>query len=106
MLFGAFIVGVLFTGFYPAIVSLKQSPVGLFGFQKLRNEKNRLGISFTTFQYCVAISLVVLAYSIWKQMEFILNRDIGLDTTQTLVINLPIVRTDRYNTQIKVWLRN
>ncbi len=101
MLFGAFIVGVLFTGFYPAIVSLKQSPVSLFGFQKLRNEKNRLGISFTTFQYCVAISLVVLAYSIWKQMEFILNRDIGLDTTQTLVINLPIVRTDRYNTQIK-----
>ena len=44
---------------------------------------------------------MVLAYSIWKQMEFILNRDIGLNTTQTLVINLPIVRTDRYNTQIK-----
>ena len=39
MLFGAFIVGVLFTGFYPAIVSLKQSPVSLFGFQKLRNKR-------------------------------------------------------------------
>ena len=101
MLSGAFVVGVLFTGFYPAIVSLKQSPVSLFGFHKIRNQKNHVGISFTTFQYCVAISLVVLAYSIWKQMEFILNRDIGLNTTQTLVVNLPVVRTDRYNTQIK-----
>ncbi len=101
MLLGAFIIGVLFTGFYPAIVSLKQSPVSLFGFHKITNHKNRIGISFTTFQYCIAISLVVLAYSIWKQMEFILNKDIGLNTTQTLVVNLPIVRTDHYNTQIK-----
>ena len=36
MLSGAFVVGVLFTGFYPAIVSLKQSPVSLFGFHKMR----------------------------------------------------------------------
>ena len=34
-------------------------------------------------------------------MEFILHSGIGLNTTQTLVVNLPVVRTDRYNTQIK-----
>ncbi len=100
-----FAMGVTFTGLYPAMVCSKQNPVKMLGQGVVKKRKNNFNISFTTLQFSVAISLIVVAYSVWKQIEFVLSKDIGLDLSQTLVINLPHVRDNSFNTQIESLVR-
>ncbi|MFA8343566.1 MAG: ABC transporter permease [Rhodothermaceae bacterium] len=74
-------------GFYPSIfLSRIESVKALKG--KFNQPKKMSGIlsSLVVFQFTVSIILVVCSTSVYRQMDFIMNKKIGFDKEQVLVL--------------------
>jgi putative ABC transport system permease protein len=95
-----FVGGILFTGVYPAAITLRYNPKGLFGIMAKQRKGDATPLILSTVQYSVATSIAVLVFAVSAQMEFIMNRDIGLSKEQTLVVDLPISRTEYFKSQL------
>ncbi|MEL6560827.1 MAG: ABC transporter permease [Bacteroidota bacterium] len=90
-----FIISVLFTcivislisGFYPAIYLSSFRPI-----ETLKGEINRkresIGLrSFlVVFQFTVSVSLIISTIVVYKQMNFILQKEVGFDKEQVVII--------------------
>lgn len=76
---------VLLTSLYPVIITLKLSPKNLFGYLKGGTRENRLNYVLTTFQFSMAITLIICIFSVNEQNTYILEKDIGLNTEQVLI---------------------
>jgi len=97
----AFIAGILLTGVYPAMISLKHSPKNLFGMFKAGKPGHALGNYFTSFQFAIAIILLIWMSTVFHQMNFILNKNLGLDKENTLILDLPINQGATFATDLK-----
>jgi putative ABC transport system permease protein len=97
----AFTTGILVTGLYPALVTLKQSPKSLFGSLKARMDNRRFPVSLITFQFTIAIVLIIWIFTVYKQVKFILEMDIGFAKEQVLVVDLPVLRTASFNSEVR-----
>jgi len=86
----AVLAGILLTGVYPALISLKRSPKSLFGMFKTGKNPNLFGNYLTTFQFASAVILMIWMYVVFLQIRYILHKDIGLDKENVLVVDLPI----------------
>ena len=84
----AFVSGVLITGIYPAWFVMGHNSNGLFG--KISRQQGIYNTLFTTLQYSVAIVIVVFAFAIKGQLNFILKHDIGLNKEEVVVVDLPL----------------
>lgn len=88
--------GILITGLYPAVISFKRTPSLLFKM----NFKGRTGklvpSIFTTLQYSAGIVLVFCGITIHRQLNFILNKELGWDKSSVLMIEPPTIRTSTF----------
>lgn len=84
--------GILITALYPVMVTLRVCPKNLFGALRTR-KSNRIPSLATTFQFCIAVVLIIWITAIYKQINFILNADIGFSKEQVIVIDLPPVQS-------------
>ena len=87
-----FLAGVLFVGAYPAVLLSSFNPaIALKG----RFYKSPFGItlrkSLVTFQYVLSILLVGGSITIYKQLSFMRNQDLGYSKDQILVVRGPAV---------------
>lgn len=89
--------GTLGAGFYPAIVLSKfKAAIVLKG--NFSTSKNGLALrkSLITFQFFVAIILFVGTISVYRQVSFLRERDLGLNIDQVLVTHMPNLREEHF----------
>lgn len=90
-----FIIGVFFSGLYPALV--------LSGFRPIEVLKGKLtattggGLlrkSLVVFQFAASLFLLIGTLAVYTQIQYMRKQSLGLDIEQTLVVNPPIVGVD------------
>lgn len=89
----ALIFGTLFTGIYPAVITLRANPRVLFGTFKALKKGNTFTQVLTTLQFSFAVILITWIFSIHLQLEYILSKDLGIRKDQVVTIDLPLVYT-------------
>lgn len=104
VLLAAFAIGILFSAIYLAWMIVRSGPRQLVTSDSA-NAKVATTL-FTLAQYTQAIVLVVFAFVIRTQINFILTRDIGLDRDQIVVIDLPLVHGVNFSTDLNTFLAN
>jgi putative ABC transport system permease protein len=94
IMFSIFIISTLLAGFYPAFVLSSFQPVQTLksasGFAGLRRSRNFFRKSLVVLQFTAAIVLIGGAIGFYRQMQFMSNRDLGVDIKQTLVLEQTI----------------
>jgi len=83
--------GTLFTGVYPAIITLRANPCVLFGTFKTLRKGNAFSNVLTTLQFSFAVILITWIFSIHLQLGYILNKDLGIRQDQIVTVDLPLM---------------
>jgi putative ABC transport system permease protein len=88
------LVGVFLSGLYPVIVLSSFEPVTVLkGFLARRARGFNLRKVFVVFQFAVAAALITATVTVFRQIDFMRNQDLGFAIDQTLVVRAPRVRT-------------
>jgi len=91
-----YLVSALLTGGFPAVVlsALKPSSV----LRKGKWSQTTIGITFkkylTLFQYAVSSMLIVFTLIVYRQIQYMRNTDLGMDTGQMLILKFPYSTID------------
>ena len=92
---GIFVMGAAGAGFYPALLMSSFKPVQALKGQAL---KGGSGMGFrkalVVFQFAVSMLLMIGAFTVYKQVNYMRNKDLGMDMTQTLVVAAPEYRRE------------
>ncbi|OJJ21425.1 hypothetical protein BKI52_12810 [marine bacterium AO1-C] len=87
---GMFVLGVLFSGLYPAFVLSGFKPVTVLKGKIIRSRQGivlRKGL--TLFQFMASIILIGGTLFVYQQLSFMRNKDLGLNISQTLIVEAP-----------------
>ena len=86
MVAAAFIIGI-FAGLYPSFYLSAFKPINVLKGQVSRGSKNSiLRNGLVVFQFTTSIILIIGTFVIYKQTHFILNKKVGFDKDQVLLI--------------------
>ncbi len=92
---GFFVIGAFFSGAYPAFVlsSFKPSSV-LKGKMSTSSEGVFLRKTLVVIQFAASVFLIAGTLTVYRQIIFMQNQDLGVDIARTLVIEAPSVVED------------
>ena len=94
---GLFVVGSFFAGFYPAMV--------LSGFQPIEVMKGKMSASskgvimrqvMVVFQFAASIFLLIGSFTVYRQVNYMEQQNLGINISQTLVIKQPLAHIDSF----------
>ncbi|WP_282162296.1 ABC transporter permease [Ulvibacterium marinum] len=89
--------GAILSGLYPAFVMSSFEPlVALKGKVGQKFKGISLVKGMTVFQYAISIVLLAGTFTVFKQVDFMQNQDLGIEIDQTIVINAPKITKDNY----------
>jgi putative ABC transport system permease protein len=87
---GLFLIGSLFSGLYPAfILSSYQPATVLKGSMKSSRDGMLLRKGLVVGQFIFSVGLIAGTIIVYRQLQFMQNRDLGINIDQTLVVNGP-----------------
>ncbi len=79
----------LASGFYPAFILSSLNPVNLIKNNAVGlGGKNYLRKSLTTLQFIISVALIIGTSLVYKQLQYMLNKDVGFDKEQVVVVPL------------------
>ena len=81
------LLGIIITGIYPALNVMRKTARNILTEGHLHDFY--VGKSLTVFQFSVAIVLMVGVFAIYNQLNFVLNKDLGLRRDEVVVLDLP-----------------
>ena len=104
---GLWLIGTLLSGFYPAIVLSSFKPVVVLK-GKLKNSirGSLLRKALVVIQFTASVALIAGTFIVYKQLNFMMSRDIGMNIDQVMVVERPgIAPLDRssFNSAIDVF---
>jgi putative ABC transport system permease protein len=107
LVFLTWLAGTLLSGFYPAIVLSSFRPVTVLK-GKLKNSLSGILLrkGLVVLQFMASVALIAGTLIVYRQLNFMMNRDLGLNIDQVLVIERPgISPRDRqaFNSSIDVF---
>jgi len=101
----AILSGILISGFYPTIMASSYDPRTLFSMSRKGGSKRWVQTVLSTSQYVMALVLILWVYMVYLQLNFILNKDLGIQRDQVLIIDAPIVKSDAYINEFESFLQ-
>jgi putative ABC transport system permease protein len=104
---GLWLVGMVLSGFYPAIVLSSFKPVTVLK-GKLKNTVSGIFLrkSLVVVQFMASVALIAGMLIVYNQLNFMMNQDLGMNIEQVLVVERPgIAPQDRnaFNSTIDVF---
>jgi putative ABC transport system permease protein len=102
VLAGLFIAGVFAAGLYPALV--------LSSFQPIATLKGRfvstghgafLRKSLVVFQFTASVALIAGTFTVYQQLQYMRNADLGVNIEETLVIRAPMLADSTYASKLQ-----
>jgi putative ABC transport system permease protein len=104
VLAGLILSGALMSGLYPAFVLSSFRPVEVLK-GKFKNSDQgvwlRKGMVVT--QFIASITLMVGTFTVYRQISFMQNQELGINIDQTVVINSPTVTDSTYKSKFTVF---
>jgi putative ABC transport system permease protein len=87
-----FFVGALLSGFYPAIILSSFKPISVLKGKVIRSTGgNYLRKGLVMFQFVSSVFLIAGSLIVYDQLQFMKNKDLGFDSSRTLVLKGPPV---------------
>lgn len=87
---GLFLLGSVLSGLYPAFVLSSYKPASVLkGAMKGSREGIFLRKSLVVIQFVFSMALITGTIIVYQQLQFMQNRDLGINIDQTVVINAP-----------------
>jgi putative ABC transport system permease protein len=94
-LLGLFIVGVFFSGLYPAFVLSGFKPIEVLkGKMSGTKQSAILRKSLVVFQFTASLFLLIGTVTVYQQIQYMRRQSLGINIDQTLIIPPPIVGVD------------
>ena len=94
-LIGLFIVGVFFSGLYPAFVLSGFRPIDVLkGKMTATSKGSLLRKGLVVFQFTASLFLLIGTLAVYQQIQYMRKQSLGINIDQTLVVRPPIIRTD------------
>lgn len=101
---GLFAIGAFLSGLYPALVMAAFKPIRV-----LKSRERAAGHSvwlrkgLVVFQFAASVALMVGTFTVYQQIEFMREQDLGIDIEQTLVVRGPSVTDSTYTEQFRTF---
>lgn len=88
--------GTMLSGFYPAIVLSSFRPAAILK-GKLKNSSRGIVLrkSLVVFQFTASVALIAGTLIVYNQLNYMMNRNIGVDIEQVLVVERPGIGPQR-----------
>ena len=107
LVFSLWIIGTVLSGSYPALVLSSFKPVTVLK-GKLRNSAGGIVLrkSLVVFQFMASVALIAGTLIVYRQLDFMMKQDLGMNIDQVLVVERPgIAASDEkeYNSAIDVF---
>jgi putative ABC transport system permease protein len=97
-----FVGGIVLSGFYPVLVLSSFKPIEIVK-GKFESSKSglRLRKALVVFQFVIALVLFAGTITVYKQISYMKQQNLGFDIEQTLVLKTPRVRDETFPTKLE-----
>ncbi|MEQ9165233.1 MAG: ABC transporter permease [Fulvivirga sp.] len=103
MILGAFMIGILFTGLYPALILSSFKPASVLkGQLSDKQSKGVLRKTLIIFQFIVSVTLIAGVLVVFGQLEHMKTTEQGFSLNNTLVIKGPMIYDEEQPQQSKL----
>ncbi len=89
-------VGILITSFFPAYLSITHSPRRLMVLYGGPGSRATVSFWLIAIQQAGASALIVFGFIVFLQLNLILNKDLGFNKSQVLIIEVPATASPRF----------
>jgi len=96
-----FITGIVLSGLYPVLKLSSFDPISTLR-GKIGTSTKGISIrkSLVVLQYVMAIALITGTLTVYEQIDFMKNQDLGFEVDQTLVVKAPRVKDEKFGERI------
>ena len=88
--------GILLSGLYPAIISMAHQPRALFNLKSNTSAKRFIPSLLTVSQLAVAIIFILLGFTVFHQLNHVLNMNTGINKNEVVVVDAPVIKPVSY----------